>query len=135
MISTNYNSSFPNQVAPDEEKQSLEYGLSVARAIENEWFKGSRGGSRFTTNSQEFHRRKLYARGEQSVQKYKNELSINGDLSYMNLDWKPIPIIPKFVDIVVNGMSRELKMPSSSETKEKSKKADPLDRSDGEWGI
>jgi len=106
MISTNYNSSFPNQVVPDEEKQSLEYGLSVARAIENEWFKGNRGGSRFTTNSQEFHRRKLYARGEQSVQKYKNELSINGDLSYMNLDWKPIPIIPKFVDIVVNGMSQ-----------------------------
>ena len=23
----------------------------------------------------------------------------------MNLDWKPVPIIPKFVDIVVNGMA------------------------------
>jgi len=47
----------------------------------------------------------LYARGEQSIQKYKDELSINGDLSYLNLDWKPVPIIPKFVDIVVNGIS------------------------------
>ena len=38
--------------------------------------------------------------------KYKDELSINGDLSYLNLDWKPVPVIPKFVDIVVNGMSQ-----------------------------
>jgi hypothetical protein len=47
----------------------------------------------------------LYARGEQPVQKYKDELSINGDLSYLNLDWKIVPVIPKFVDIVVNGMT------------------------------
>ena len=46
--------------------------------------------------------------GEQSVKKYKDELSVNGDISYMNLDWTPIPIIPKFVDIVVNGMSDRL---------------------------
>jgi hypothetical protein len=54
---------------------------------------------------QNFHNLRLYARGEQSVRKYKDELSINGDLSYLNLDWKPVPIIPKFVDIVVNGMA------------------------------
>ena len=53
-------------------------------------------------------RLRLYARGEQSVAKYKNELAIDGDLSYLNLDWTPIPIIPKFVDIVVNGMSDRL---------------------------
>ena len=106
MVNTNYNSSFPDQVVPNEEKQSLDYGLQVARAIENEWFRNNRGGDRFTSNFQEYHRRRLYARGEQSIQKYKDELSINGDLSYLNLDWKPIPIIPKFVDIVVNGMSQ-----------------------------
>ena len=58
------------------------------------------------TNYNTFHNRRLYARGEQSIQKYKDELSINGDLSYLNLDWKPVPIIPKFVDIVVNGISQ-----------------------------
>ena len=26
-------------------------------------------------------------------------------MSYLNLDWKPVPIIPKFVDILVNGMA------------------------------
>tara|TARA_R100000541_G_scaffold2468_1_gene8872 strand:- start:2219 stop:4621 length:2403 start_codon:yes stop_codon:yes gene_type:complete len=106
MITTNYNSTFPNQVVPDEEKSTWEYGLQVGRAIENEWFRNNRGGDRFMTNYQQYHNRRLYSRGEQSVQKYKDELSINGDMSYLNLDWKPIPIISKFVDIVVNGMSQ-----------------------------
>ncbi len=108
MIYTNTRSSFPDQVVPEEEKMSLEYGLQVARAIEGEWFNSSVGGYRYENNYNVFYRRRLYARGEQPVQKYKDELSINGDLSYLNLDWKPVPIIPKFVDIVVNGMSSKL---------------------------
>jgi len=109
MIYTNSNSSFPSQVVPDEEKRSIEYGYAVGRAIEGEWFRGDRTGggvgNRWGSNWQNFHRLRLYARGEQPVQKYKDELSINGDLSYLNLDWKPVPILPKFVDIVVNGIS------------------------------
>ena len=97
---------FPSQVASDLEKMSQEYGLKVAKAIENEWFYYTDYGSdRFKSNFDNFHRLRLYARGEQSIQKYKDELSINGDLSYLNLDWTPIPIIPKFVDIVVNGIA------------------------------
>jgi hypothetical protein len=96
---------FPSQVASDLEKVTPEYGLKVAKAIEHEWFKRDSGTNRFYNNQNTFHRRRLYARGEQSIQKYKDELSINGDLSYLNLDWKPVPIIPKFVDIVVNGIS------------------------------
>jgi hypothetical protein len=103
----NPNSSFPSQVVPDTEKATYEYGLRVGRAIESEWFRNDRGWyDRFNTNYNNFHRLRLYARGEQSIQKYKDELSINGDLSYLNLDWKPVPVIPKFVDIVVNGMSQ-----------------------------
>ena len=101
---------FPSQVVPDIEKISYDYGLKVAQAIEGEWFDRNedgniRGNGRFYSNKNNFHNLRLYARGEQSVQKYKNELSINGDLSYLNLDWKPVPVIPKFVDIVVNGMA------------------------------
>jgi hypothetical protein len=81
-----------------------EYGLKVARAIEHEWFSGAT--SKYNGNTNNFHKLRLYARGEQPIQKYKNELSINGDLSYLNLDWKPVPIVPKFVDIVVNGMAQ-----------------------------
>ena len=106
-IYTNMNSTFPDQVVSDAEKASLDYGLAVGRAIEGAWFNNYRGGGyRFMTNYNTFHNRRLYARGEQSIQKYKDELSINGDLSYLNLDWKPVPIIPKFVDIVVNGISQ-----------------------------
>jgi hypothetical protein len=107
MVYTNVNSSFPSQVVPDAEKNTLDYGYQVGRAIENEWFRGDRGlgsGGRFGNNWQDFHRLRLYARGEQSVAKYKDELSINGDLSYLNLDWKPVAVLSKFVDIVVNGM-------------------------------
>jgi hypothetical protein len=95
---------FPSQAVSDLEKISEDYGLKVARAIRHEWFSGVT--SKYNTHKNNFHNLRLYARGEQSVQKYKNELSINGDLSYLNLDWKPVPIIPKFVDIVVNGMAQ-----------------------------
>jgi len=98
---------FPSQVVSDLEKVSYDYGLKVAKGIEQEWFKNERNyaSSRFKNIKNDFHRLRLYARGEQSIQKYKDELSINGDLSYLNLDWKPVPIIPKFVDIVVNGIA------------------------------
>jgi len=107
-IYTNSNSAFPSQVVPDAEKASWEYGSQVASAIETEWFnQGRTNGNRYLTSWNNFHNLRLYARGEQSVQKYKDELSINGDLSYLNLDWKPVPVISKFVDIVVNGISNK----------------------------
>ena len=100
-----YSKSFPSQVVSDVEKISYEYGLKVAKAIEHEWFGNETDINRYKSNVNNFHNLRLYARGEQSIQKYKDELSINGDLSYLNLDWKPVPIISKFVDIVVNGIS------------------------------
>ena len=99
---------FPSQAVSDAEKADLKYGMEVAKAIESEWFKRDNGGIRYYANRDNFHRLRLYARGEQSIQKYKDELSINGDLSYLNLDWKPVPIIPKFVDIVVNGINERM---------------------------
>ena len=97
---------FPSQVVSDLEKMSYDYGLKIAKAIQHEWFGESHG--RYHGNTTKFHQLRLYARGEQSVQKYKDELSINGDLSYLNLDWTPVPIISKFVDIVVNGIAERL---------------------------
>jgi len=96
---------FPSQAVSNAEKASEKYGLEVAKAVESEWFKRDSGTARYYANRDNFHRLRLYARGEQSIQKYKDELSVNGDLSYLNLDWKPVPIIPKFVDIVVNGIA------------------------------
>ena len=96
---------FPSQTVSDAEKLSYDYGLKVAKAIETEWFNEDRSNNKYMSNIKDFHSLRLYSRGEQSIQKYKDELSINGDLSYLNLDWKPVPIISKFVDIVVNGIA------------------------------
>ena len=107
-VSTNTNSPFPDQVVSDAEKATLDYGLQVSRAIEQEWFNyGGAGSNRYAANWNNFHNLRLYARGEQSVQKYKDELAINGDLSYLNLDWKPVPILSKFSNIVANGITQK----------------------------
>ena len=103
------NINFPSQVVSDLEKMSFDYGLKVAKAIQHEWYGKTYGaGNRSNHHSSRIHNLRLYARGEQNIQKYKDELSINGDLSYLNLDWSPVPIISKFVDIVVNGIAERL---------------------------
>ena len=101
-------SDFPNQWATDAEKASEGYGLQVGQAIQYEWFRKDGTSCRYYSRWKDYHRLRLYARGEQSVAKYKNELAIDGDLSYLNIDWTPVPVIPKFVDIVVNGMADRL---------------------------
>ena len=99
---------FPDQFVSDATKDTVEYGLQIGQAIQYEWFRRDNGSCRFYDQWGEFMRLRMYARGEQSIAKYKNELAIDGDLSYLNLDWTPVPIIPKFVDVVVNGMSDRL---------------------------
>ena len=99
---------FPDQFVSDKQKATKEFGLQVGQAIQYEWFRKDGMNCRFYSQWADFNRLRLYARGEQSVGKYKNELAVDGDLSYLNLDWTPVPIIPKFVDIVVNGMSDRL---------------------------
>src|SRR6056300_746427 len=99
---------FPSQFVSDAEKATDEFGLQIGQAIQYEWFRKDSNGCRYYSQWRDFNRLRLYARGEQSVAKYKNELAVDGDLSYLNLNWEPVPIIPKFVDIVVNGMSNRL---------------------------
>ena len=101
-------SAFPSQLATDAEKATSQFGLQVGQAIQYEWFRKDGSNCRYYSQWREFNRLRLYARGEQPVAKYKNELAIDGDLSYLNLDWTNVPVIPKFVDIVVNGMSDRL---------------------------
>ena len=99
---------FPGKPVKDAQKATKEFGLQIGQAIQYEWFKKEGNSSQYYSRWGEFHNRRLYARAEQSIAKYKNELSIDGDLSHLNLDWSCISIIPKFVDLVVNGMSEKL---------------------------
>ena len=70
-VVTNY---FPSQIASDQEKMSLEYGTSVGRAIENEWFKSTNGIGRFKSNQNSFHTLRLYSRGEQGYTKIQRRI-------------------------------------------------------------
>lgn len=104
---------FPNQFASDKEKESYEYGLQICQAVSYEWFRKDNNNCRFYDQWGDFHRLRLYARGEQSIGKYKDQIAVDGDLSHTNLDFTPVPIIPKFVDIVVNGMNNRLFKPKA----------------------
>lgn len=99
---------FPSQLATDQEKASWEYGLRIGQSISYEWFAKTGNSCRYYSQWIDFHRIRLYARGEQPIAKYKSQLEVDGDMSHINLDWTPVPIIPKFVDIVVNGMHDRL---------------------------
>ncbi len=104
---------FPNQFASDKEKETFEYGLQISQSIQYEWFRKDGNNSRFYDQWGNFHKLRLYARGEQSIGKYKDQIAVDGDLSHTNLDFTPVPIIPKFVDIVVNGMNDRLFKPKA----------------------
>lgn len=99
---------FPTQLATDAEKASKEFGLKVGQSIMWEWFAKTGNNCRYYSQWIDFHRIRLYARGEQPINKYKEQFQVDGDMSHINLDWTPVPIIPKFVDIVVNGMNDRL---------------------------
>jgi len=59
---------FPSQTVSDAEKLSYDYGLKVAKAIEQEWFNDEYNNNRYRNNMNNFHNLRLYARGEQSIQ-------------------------------------------------------------------
>lgn len=97
---------FPDPLAPQQEKETKDYGLKYAKAIESQWGKRADSSSLFSKRYTLFKRNKEYANGVQDTTIYKRLLNTqdpnSGDGSLMNLDYTPVPILPKFVRIVVN---------------------------------
>ena len=104
---------FPDLLATDAEKATDAFGLNIGQAIQYEWFRQDSGNCRFYDQAAEFHKLRLYARGEQPIQIYKDRFAGNGDMSKLNLDWNIVPIAEKFVDIIVNGMSDRMLTPKA----------------------
>lgn len=97
---------FPDHSESDTTKESTAFGLQVGEAIQYEWFNRTGSAhSMFYDRAHRFNLFKRYARAEQPTQRYKETMAQNGDLSWMAMNWQIIPVLPKFVDIVVNGMS------------------------------
>ena len=102
----NQKGSFPDPLADRANKSSEEYGLQYARAIYSQWGKQSDSTSLIGKRNKTFERNRDYANGTQDTSIYKqllNSLSPNkGDGSLLNLDFTPVPILPKFVRVVAN---------------------------------
>ena len=111
--STKASKSFPNPLAPQEEKLSKEYGMAYAKAIEAQWNGSSPDDSAINRRNREFHRNRKYANGTQDVDIYKRLLNNldpnNNDGTLLNLDFSPVPVLPKFARIVTNKvLSRDM---------------------------
>jgi len=85
---------------------SQDYGMKYAKAIENQWGKIQDEQSLYKKRAKTFERNRDYANGVQDTTIYKQILTSldpnNGDGSLINLDYTPVPILPKFARIVVN---------------------------------
>lgn len=103
---TKKSSNFPDPLAPSEEKQGKKYGLDYAKAIYNQWGKIDQQNSAYGNRRKTFEKNRRYANGTQDTAIYRSLLTSldpnNGDGSMLNLDFTPVPILPKFVRIVVN---------------------------------
>jgi hypothetical protein len=97
---------FPDPLADFVTKSSKEYALKYAMAIEKQWGSADDEGSLFRKRLKQFEINRDYATGTQDTTIYKKILTSldpnGGDGTLLNLDWTPVPIVPKFVKIVVN---------------------------------
>ncbi len=126
---------FPDPLATQQAKESDSYGLQYAKAIYSQWGKMNESSSLLGKRNKIFERNRDYASGTQDTSIYKqllNSLSPNkGDGSLLNLDYTPVPILPKFVKIVVNKiLSRDpypnLESIDPLSSSEKNKKKDKI---------
>lgn len=99
-------STFPDPLASTEEKMSQSYGLQYAKAMYAQWIGVDYNNSLYGRRFNEMQNNRDYAQGTQDTSIYRQILSSldanNGDGTMLTLDYTPVPIIPKFVRIVVN---------------------------------
>ena len=117
MYSKNKNSAnFPDPLVSQEVKESKEYGLKYAKAVENQWGDFANTESLYRKRNKVFEKNREYANGTQDTSIYKQILNSldpnNGDGTLLNLDWSPVPIVPKFVKVVVNRILSRKPYPS-----------------------
>lgn len=97
---------FPDPLADYSVKQDKSYGLQYAKAMYSQWGQSTDTHSLYGRRNKIFSRSRDYANGTQDTTIYKqllNSLSPEkGDGSLLNLDYTPVPILPKFVKIVLN---------------------------------
>jgi len=96
---------YPTPFVSNEEKASNDYGLQYFKTMYRDYQKS--GESSYTAKRRRMETARKYSEGIQDVSKYKDLLDVEGDTSFMNIDWTPVSIIPKFVDVIVGDLSNQ----------------------------
>lgn len=87
---------FPSIYAPNSEKQSTEYALQMFRAVlkATSAYREERG--------KQIEISRMYAKGNQPLKQYLDELNIEGTNQYINISYIPTKILQKFEKIIVD---------------------------------
>ena len=80
---------YPTVFATNEEKETKEYGLQYFKTMYSDWKNSTELA--YQDKKRAYQKMRSYAEGTHS--------------SYMNIDWTPVSIIPKFVDVVCGDMT------------------------------
>ncbi len=98
---------YPDPQASREEKLEKSYGIDYFKRMYGEWSNEESGDGTHSSRNQRYNKCREYSSGMQSVEPYKELLGATGDASYLNLNWEIVPIIPKFVDVIVGGLTNQ----------------------------
>ena len=100
------NMSFPRATDPFSKKESVDWGYSFSEAVVSEWFfREGADNCRYYTQKSQIYERRVYAKGLQSLEKFYEKIGTNGTAKFLNLSKKPITVIPKLTDLIVNGFT------------------------------
>lgn len=93
------------QVAASADKSKKEYGHKIAKSLLND-FGGTNGY--LNRRNLKIEQNDVFAKGNQSMQEFLDYIGIDGKNAYVNIDLRPLKIVPKFVrNIVQRFMERD----------------------------
>lgn len=91
------------------QKRKKEYGLKVAQGVFNSADRNSDGyyGKRY----KQWRANREFSYGINSMKEFMDLMRIEGNNSFINIDWTPIKIAPKFVEILLGGFMNRSEVP------------------------
>lgn len=124
-------STYPNPLALDSDKNSAQYGLRVMRAAYDHW-NGGNGTESASQRKNRFDYNRAFASGNQPMQEYKDILDLDGEMSVVNLSYDPLPIAIPFLQRLDDRFMQRIEkvqcntVDPLSQTKREKAKADAL---------
>jgi len=93
-------------------KKKDEYGIHIAKWIDNTVSSGH--NSYYYKRNKRIEINRQIAQGRQSMGSFLDRMGIDGQQSFINLDWKPPAIMPKFIQVLLNGFIKRDEKPKVS---------------------